>query len=480
MAFIDDVNACIEIEHIHFSKGAHVELPSRFIVIMSLLFGISAALAEVSPEEAKRLEGDLTPTGAERAGNADGTIPAWEGGLTAPPPGIGYEPGKHHPDPFAADKPLFTITAANMAQYDAQLTNGHKALLSAYPDSYKMNVYPTRRSCAFPPQVYQAIARNAVSAKMINDGNGITGATMASAFPIPKSAREVLWNFELMYRGFKTTGGAAAAVPSKGGDFTIEAADEYYIWNWSDPAITTTEGMDNMLFFVNRVTTSPPQSAGTMFLGHYTLDQVADAKHTWLYRPGERKVKRVTGNAYDAPANGSNGVRTIDMGIHVFSGAGDRYEWEQQGKSEKIIPYNTYHLSSPGLEYKDIIGQGHLNQDLVRYELHRVWEIEGTLKPGMAHSIAHRRKFYFDEDTWMLLATALYGAKDEIARVQEAFSINYYEHPVCILAPDVIYDIAGGVFHITTMRNQEQELNLSADHDRDFFTTESVRRRGVR
>ncbi|MEQ1890501.1 MAG: DUF1329 domain-containing protein [Alphaproteobacteria bacterium] len=452
----------------------------RLVVTLALLFGLSPAFAEVSPEEAKRLETDLTPTGAERAGNAAGTIPAWDGGLTAPPAGAGYEPGKHHPDPFAADKPLFTINAANMAQYDAQLTQGNKALLTAYPDTYSMNVYPARRSCAFPPHVYQAIARNAVSAKMINDENSVTGATMASPFPIPKSAREVLWNFELMYRGFKTKGGAAATVSSKGGDFTIEAADEYYIWNWSDPAITTTEGMGNMVFFVNRVTSSPPQLAGTMFLGHYTLDQVADAKHTWLYKPGERKVKRVTGNAYDAPANGSNGVRTIDMGIHVFSGAGDHYEWEQQGKSEKIIPYNTYRLSSPDLEYKDIIGKGHLNTELIRYELHRVWEIEGKLKAGMSHSIAHRRKFYFDEDTWMLLSTALYGPGGEMARVQEGFAINYYEHPVCILAPDVIYDIAGGVFHITSMRNKEQELDLNANNDRDFFTTESVRRRGVR
>lgn len=447
---------------------------------LALLFGVHAAFAAVSAEEAKRLGADLTPMGAEKAGNAAGTIPAWDGGLTAPPPGIGYEPGKHHPDPFADDKPLFTITAANMAQYDAQLTQGNKALLATYPDSYKMNVYPTRRSCAFPPHVYQAIARNAVSGKMINDGNGITGATMASPFPIPQSAREVLWNFELMYRGFKTKAGSAATVSSKGGDFTIESVDEYFIRNWSDPSITTTEGMENRVFFINRVTNSPPQSVGSMFLGHYPLDQVAEAKHTWIYKPGERKVKRITANAYDAPSNGSNGIRTIDMGIHIFSGAGDRYAWEQQGKSEKIIPYNTYRLSSPDLEYKDIIGKGHLNTDLIRYELHRVWEIEGTLKPGMTHSIAHRRKFYFDEDTWMLLSTALYGPGGEITRVQEGFTINHYEHPVCILAPDVIYDIAGGVFHIVSMRNKEQEIDFNANHDRAFFTTDSVRRRGVR
>ena len=168
------------------------------------------------------------------------------------------------------------------------------------------------------------------------------------------------------------------------------------------------------------------------------------------------------------------------MAIHVFSGAGDRYEWAQQGKSEKIIPYNTYRLSSPDLEYKDIIGKGHLNSDLIRYELHRVWEIEGKLKAGMSHSIVHRRRFYLDEDTWMLLSTALYGAGGEMARAQEGFVINYYEHPLCVLAPDAIYDIAGRVFHIVAMHNQEQELDLNASLDRDSFTTQAMRRRGVR
>ncbi len=275
---------------------------------LGLLASVMPVNAAVSEAEANRLDADLTPMGAERTGNAAGTIPAWEGGLTAPPPGIGYEPGKHHPDPFAADTPLFTITAANMAQYDAQLTNTHKALLTAYPDSYKMNVYPTRRSCAFPPHVYQAIARNAVSAKMINDGNGITGATMGSPFPIPQSAREVLWNFELIYRGFKTQSGEAATVSSRGGDFTPVADNVSVIYNWSDPAISTTEGMDNMVFFALRETSSPPQSAGSMFLMHYTLNQVADPKHTWVYRPGERKVKRFTGNAYDATGLNRPGI----------------------------------------------------------------------------------------------------------------------------------------------------------------------------
>lgn len=451
----------------------------RSVITAGLIWGISAAYAEVSPQEAKRLEGDLTPYGAERAGNAAGTIPAWEGGLTAPPPGIGYEPGKHHPDPFAADTPLYTISAANMAQYDTQLTEGHKALLTAYPDTYRMNVYPTRRACAFPPHVYQAIARNAVSARMINDGNSITGATMAAPFPIPQSAREILWNHELNYRGFKTLRGSANAAPSKGGDFSANIGIEMFIYNWSDPSITSTEALGNKVYFFRRETRSPSALAGNLFMAHYTLDQVAEDRHTWGYRPGERKVKRLTGLKYDTPSNDANGIRAIDM-LQIFSGGADRYEWTGQGKSERIIPYNTYRLASPEYAYGDILKKGHLNTDLIRYELHRVWEIEGKLKPGQQHSLAQRRKFYLDEDTWIIAAAALYGPDDSLVRAQEGFIFNYYEQPICIAGTDVVYDVAGGVFHIMGMRNQEKEINFNADHDMKEFTTQAMRRQGIR
>lgn len=445
----------------------------------SILVGVHAASAAVTEQEAKRLEGDLTPYGAERAGNAAGTIPAWDGGLSAPPEGIGYQPGEHHPDPFAADKPLFTITSATMAQYDAQLTNGHKELLKAYPETYKMNVYPTRRSCAYPPHVYQAVARNAVNGKMINDGNSITGATMAPPFPIPQSAREIVWNHELNYRGFKTLRGSAGAAPSRGGDFTPEISIDRNMYNWSDPANTTTESLGNIVYYYVRETLSPPQVAGTVFLLHYTLDQIAEDRHTWNYKPGERKVKRLTGLQYDTPTGGSDGIRTVDN-FQLWNGGADRYTWEQQGKSEKIIAYNTYRFASPDLQYKDILQKGHLNTDPIRYELHRVWEVEAKLAPGKAHGIVHRRKFYLDEDTWIIGATALYGADDTIARAQEGFIYNYYEHPICLAGTDAIYDVKGGVYHILGMRNQEKEVDFNADHKRENFTTEAIRRTGVR
>jgi hypothetical protein len=115
--------------------------------------------AKVPPEQTARLSQDLTPLGSERAGNADGSIPAWTGGITAPPKGIGYEKGKHLPDPFAADKPLFRVDGTNLDKYDAFITRGQKALMQRH-STYFLDVYPTRRSCAQPEHVYKAAVKN--------------------------------------------------------------------------------------------------------------------------------------------------------------------------------------------------------------------------------------------------------------------------------------------------------------------------------
>ena len=128
----------------------------------------------------------MTPLGAERAGNAAGTIPPWTGGITEPPPG--YEPGAHHPDPYPDDAILFTITAANVAEHAAYLSEGQKALLSAYPDTWRMPVYPTRRSASYPTWVYEAVKANALTAEVVVEGKGgVVNATITSPFPIPQS-----------------------------------------------------------------------------------------------------------------------------------------------------------------------------------------------------------------------------------------------------------------------------------------------------
>ena len=101
----------------------------------------TSAFAKISPEQAATLSTELTPLGAVRAGNEDGSIPAWTGGITTPP--TGYKVGQHHPDPYPDDKILYTITKDNVEQYQDLLSPGQIALFDAYPKTYKMHVYQT-------------------------------------------------------------------------------------------------------------------------------------------------------------------------------------------------------------------------------------------------------------------------------------------------------------------------------------------------
>ncbi len=446
---------------------------------LALLFGVHAAIAAVSAEEANRLGADLTPMGAEKAGNAAGTIPAWDGGLTAPPPGVEIDRAKHLPDPFAAEQPLYTVSTANMAQYDAQLTEGQKGLMQAYPDSYFLKVFPTHRACAFPAHVYEAVKRNALTGQLINNGNGVTGATMAASFPVPHSAREVLWNHELNYRGFEVWRESAAATPTKNGDFTVDVAIDQYIYSWSDPSMTSTEDMKNISYYYLKQGLRPPSNSGAMTVFNNTLDQVVEGRRVWNYRPGERKVKRTMGIGYDNIVPPSEGIRTSDM-FQIFNGAADRYDWELLGKQEKLIPYNTNGFSSRDYQYKDILHKNHLNQDPMRYELHRVWVIEGKLKPGMSHVIASRRRIYVDEDSWVAVAADVYGQKDSLVRVQEAHLFNYYDQPLCAIGSEVAYDITGGRYHAVGLRNQQRPVKFDVQMHQSKFSPSGMRSLGVR
>lgn len=454
-------------------------LRTGFAVAILMLLGAPAAFAAVSAEEAKRLESDLTPTGAERAGNTAGTIPAWDGGLKAPPASAGFTPGGHHLDPYSSEQPLFTISAANMAQYDANLTEGHKALLSAYPDTYFMKVYPTHRSCALPAHVYAEIKRNALTGELIHDGEGITGATMAIPFPIPQSAREILWNHELRYQGYKVTREYASAAPTKGGDYTLEVALDQWIYRYSNPEITKIEDINNVILHFMKQGISPPNNAGTVFVVHNTLDHVAEKRKGWFYKPGERKIKRVVGAEYDNPIPSSEGMRVNDN-FNIFNGGGDRYVWELIGKEEKFIIYNDYRFTSPEVPYKDILHKHHMNPDVMRYELHRVWTLEAKLKPGQHHATASRRRMYFDEDTWVGTAAALYDTADKLSRVQEAHIFNYYDQPLCNIGSDIVYDIAGGRYHVVGLRNQQKPVKFDIQDPPETFSPEGMRRIGIR
>jgi len=435
------------------------------------------AMAKLPADQVARLGADLTPLGAEKAGNKDGSIPAWTGGITAAP--AGYKPGDHHPNPFAADKVLYTITKANMEQHKALLSPGQQALFNLYPDTYKMNVYPTHRSASYPQYVYDATKKIAATAVLVQGGNGIINAAIGIPFPIPANGLEAIWNHIVRFRGVAATRNGGQAAPTATGAYTLIGFNEEIMFKYSDPQATA-EALqaENILFRFKQSVTTPARLAGTALLVHETMDQVKTPRQAWTYNTGQRRVRRAPNVAYDAPGTASDGLRTTDD-FDMFNGSPDRYTWELKGKQEMLIPYNSYKLHSKETKYDSLLMAGHLNPDYVRFEKHRVWVVEATLKSGMRH-VYGKRVFYIDEDSWQIHVADLYDARGELYRVAEAHGLNYYEVPTHWSTLEVYHDLNSRRYIAIGLDNEDRMYDFSVKLSDNDFTPAALRREGTR
>jgi len=444
-----------------------------FLVALALV-PTTLAIAAISDADLARLGKDLTPLGAERAGNADGTIPAWEGGVTTPP--AGYKIGDHHPAPFADEAPLYTVTAANLAQYESRLTAGHVALLKTYAD-YKLPVYPTHRTASYPQRIYDATKQVAPTARLANNGANIEGALVGIPFPVPQNGLEVIWNHLVRFRGVAASRTYAQAAPLRNGTYSRVEFEDEFLFNYVRPDITEKD-LKNILIYYKQATTAPARYAGSILLVHETMDQVKESRHAWLYNPGQRRVRLAPKVAYDEPGTASDGMRTNDQ-FDMYNGAPDRYEWKLVGKKELIVPYNSYQLHSDKVKISEILKPLHINQDLTRYELHGVWVVEATLKPGFSHLYA-RRTFYVDEDSWQILAIDQYDTRGVLWRVSEAHCINYYEVPTFWSAIEVHTDLSNGRYLAIGLNNEHKAYDFSIKRTPSDYSSTALASEGVR
>ncbi len=443
---------------------------------MALVLSCSVA-AKITPEQAARLGNDLTPLGAEKAANADGSIPAWTGGITAAP--AGYTPGMHHPNPFADDKVLFTIDKSNLSQYRALLSPGQVKLFELYPDTFKMNVYPTRRSASYPQYVYDATKDIATKAELIAGGNGIINAAIGIPFPIPQNGLEAVWNHLLRYRGVAASRNGGQAAPTAAGAYTIIGFDEQIMFKYSEPNATA-EALtaENILFRFKQGVTSPARLAGTALLVHETMDQVQTPRQAWTYNTGQRRVRRAPNVAYDAPGTASDGLRTTDD-FDMFNGSPDRYDWTLKGKQEMYIAYNDYKLHSNEVKYADLLLPGHLNPEYVRWEKHRVWVVQAVLKDDTRH-VYGKRVFYIDEDSWQIHVADLYDNRHELYRVAVAHGLNYYEVPTHWSTLEVYHDLNSRRYIAIGLDNEDKMYDFSIQLSDTDFTPAALRREGTR
>lgn len=456
-------------------KTTMCKLPLLSLAISVALSGI--AVAKVSVEQAQQLSKELTPMGAVRAANKDGSIPQWEGGITKPP--SGYNVGDHHPDPFPNDKIEFTVTASNVADYKDVLTPGQIKLFETYPDTYKMNVYQTRRSASYPEHIYQAVSDNATRSELVAGGNGIKEAAVGVPFPVPANGLEAIWNHTLRYRGESVTRQAGQASPTSSGSYTYVGLDETLLLPYNVKGAVPSELEEtNILFKFRQKVTEPARLAGTALLVHETMDQVKTPRQAWTYNTGQRRVRRAPNVAYDAPGTASDGLRTTDD-FDMYNGAPNRYDWTLKGKQELLIPYNDYRLHSDKVKYDDILQPGHINPELVRYEKHRVWVVEANLKENTRH-IYKKRVFYIDEDSWQIAVTDIYDNRDELYRVGVSHTINYYEVPTLWSTLDVFHDIQSRRYIALGLDNEAKMYDFSKVLNERDFTPSALRRAGRR
>lgn len=414
-----------------------------------------AALATLFPVEgwtkvsaalASQLGKNLTPLGAERAGNKSGTIPPWVGGL----PKASMKRGDN---PFAADKPLFTITAANVDTYSKWLTEGHKALFRTFPKSYFMPVYPSRRSASYPQWYYDATIRNATRVALADHGYNFTGTAHGVPFPIPQNGTELMWNHIMRYNTTGYEGYLNSAITQNGGGYVLERSFLQLLYIYNNPR-TTLATLDGQNLYGMVKTLSPPNKAGTADLLRVPIDRVAHKTGVWEYNTALGRVRRIGKVGYDNPL--FDGLMTEDQ-LDMFNGPLDRYTVKMIGKRDMLVPYNSYQLYSPRLKYSQIVKPGHINQSLTRYEMHRVWVLEANLRKGYSH-IYKKRYFYFDEDSWLILLEDMYDDRGQFWRTAEAHAICFAEVPVVVNGVQVDYDLQSRRYVILNMTNQEKQL----------------------
>ena len=434
------------------------------------------AAQSLTQSEIDQLGTTLTPIGAEKAGNADGSIPEWTGGI---PTNAGKDlPNNFSENPFKNEKPEFEITAQNYQQYKDKLTPGQMAMFERYPETFRMPIYKSKRTVGYTQDLYDQVKRTAGQAKLVNGGDGIENFSHDNiAFPIPKSGAEVVWNHMTRYR-LNVKRWYMQAMPQTNGSYTLIKLEEEVGYPSLMADVDASTMPNTLLFFKQRVN-APARLAGNVLLVHDSLDQLKEPRMAWVYNAGQRRVRRAPQVAYDGPGTASDGMRTSDN-FSMYNGAPDRYNWKLLGKKEVYLPYNAGQLSDPSLKYADVLKAGHVNPEHTRFELHRTWEVQGNVKEGQRHIYA-QRNFFVDEDSWMIGLADHYDGRGTLWRVGEGHIAFNYKHKIPGYSLETLYDLLAGRYIALGMYSEEASaprFDITPTYNQ--FTPAALRASGVR
>lgn len=448
------------------------------VVAANMLLSAGLAQAAATPEEIARLGNELTCVGAEKAGNADGSITAWTGKWLGTPDHMeAPTPGQHPVDPYPEDKPLFTITAANMAEHAERLSAGQKALFETYPDTFTIPVYETRRDFRFPDSVCEATLQNARSAKLVSDGEGVEATTGGILFPFPKTGLELMWTSSFFtYRPWTEELVSDNAYVLNNGRITWGQVKSMNLAPPLEPGkIGKTEGASS---YYRNETLLPQRDRGEINTGIEFFDHTKEPRQSWRYDPGTRRVRQSPEYGFDMQFPGSGGSITVDE-VRILNGSGQRYNWTIVGKQEMYVPANAYRIHSPDISYEELLPANHANPEHMRYELRRVWVLEANIKDNYRH-LYTKRHMYVDEDTWLMVMGDNYDARGGLWRTS---MVNYYYAPEAQTwqaGVGLYHDLQARSYLAFNLVNQQPKgylLNQGGLSSRDFGP-EAARRAG--
>lgn len=441
--------------------------------------------AKASAADLAKLGNTLTCVGAEKAGNADGSIAEYTGKWKTIP---GFKPktGQHPVDPYKGEKPLFSITKDNFSQYANNLTAGQLAMFKKYP-TYKMNIYPSHRDFAYNDIVCDVAKKNATQAKIKNGGMTMDAYAGSIPYPFPQNGQEAFWNLITPMRAWTEHIDRDTANVDADGDIGWSRTINTNLAPIYNPAGFGKKRLEGVAAYALLKVLKPTREKGTVLTALEPTDYAKEKRLAWIYDPGTRRVRQLPEFGFDQPMAGVNGRMVIDED-RLFNGSPERYDWTLKGKKEIFIPYNTFKLHGKNVSYnpragnvKDsqLLQKGHANPEFLRYEKHRVWVLEANLKKGYRHIYA-KRVLYLDEDSWHAVIADNYDGRGKLWKHAQA---HYYYDPsmnAFQIGNSFYHDVTSGtylVYNLFQDRKKGPIIN-KGNLDKRQFAPEAIRALG--
>jgi hypothetical protein len=223
---------------------------------------------------------------------------------------------------------------------------------------------------------------------------------------------------------------------------------------------------------------APARRAGEILLVHEPGADYTEGRgrSAWQYLMGQRRVRKAPAVSFDTPRPASAGTSTYDD-AYMYNGSPERYDWKLVGRKEMLVPYNNYEAVFER-DIVELLDSRFVKPDALRYEKHRVWIVEGTLKDGVRH-VYGKRRFLIDEDSWNIVENARWDRNGKLWRVGINVAALMWDVPAPIATAELSYDLINGIYNFTGKPNPGT-LVTATDKSLQYFTPQGMARTGIR